>query len=332
MTTLIIAGVDKESGKTVVALGIALNHAGKIEYIKPIRGHLIKEDQLVFERDARLIKQVLGLEGSDSDISPIDLDPGQAIDVEGLVERIIALEAGSDLLLVEMGRTAEEGMSQETSAFHIAAALDVGIILVSDADPSHLDTILLQRAYAEANGVTIKGVIVNNDTDGQLAGLLRDNDIPVLGVVPFEPSLSWFRVSEVLEEVGGKCIAGSAGLDRVVENVVIGAMTAESALPLLRRIPRKAVITGGDRSDLQLAALTTDTSCLILTGGLPPTSHVMATAHEQGIPVIVMEGHTYSVTERFERLESRINPLDERVIGTIKDLIGDGVDLEQVLG
>ena len=328
MKTLVIAAVNRESGKTVVALGIALNHPGKVEYIKPIRGNLVKDDQAVYERDALLVQRVLGLEGSLGDISPIDLEPDRQVDVDALVARMKALAESSDLLLVEMGRSAEEGMCQGASAFDLVKALGADLVLVSASDPRLLDSVLLLRSYADSHDVGIKGVVVNNDQDGRLAQLLEGVGITVLGKVPFEPELAWFRVREILEDVGGECVAGSRGLDRTVENVVIGAMTAEVALTFMRRIPRKCVITGGDRTDLQLAALTTDTSCLVLTGGMRPNSHVMAEAHEQGVPIIVIQGDTYSVAERFERLEARIDPDDEEMVDRVKELIREHVDLD----
>ncbi len=331
MKTLIIASVNRESGKTVVALGIALNDPGKVEYFKPIMGSLRKVDKQVYEADVYLVREVLALESATADIKPIALELGKAVDVEALVDRLRSLAEGSDLLLVETGKTAESGLTWGISAFDIAAAMGEDLILVTDADPFHLDTVVMMCSFAKAKGVGIKGVIVNNDRDGQLADLLRSRDIPVLGVIPFEPRLRTFRVREILEEVGGECVAGSTGLDRTVENVVIGAMTVENALQFMRRIPKKAVITGGDRSDLQLAALTTDVSCLVLTGGIRPNSHVMAEAHDMGVPIIVISGHTYQVAERFERLESRINPEDQDMLGVIKDLIGINVDLDRLV-
>ncbi len=330
MNTLIIAAVNRESGKTVVALGIALNHPGKVDYIKPIRGTLVKVEEEVRERDAYLVHQALGLEGTGPDISPIILGSSQGVDVDALVTQLRTLARSSDLLLVETGQTAEMGLNEGVSAFDLAQAMGEDLVLVTDADESSLDTVLMMCDYARVKGVGVKGVIVNNDRDGRLTGLLEGKDIPVLGTIPHEPRLAMFRVREILEEVGGECVAGSSGLDRMVENVVIGAMTVDTALPIMRRIPKKCLITGGDRSDLQLAALTTDTSCLVLTGGIRPNSHVMAEAHDQGVPIIVITGHTYQVAERFERLESRINPEDEEMMAIIKDLIGDHVDLDRI--
>jgi BioD-like phosphotransacetylase family protein len=327
MNTLIIAAVNRESGKTVVALGIALNHPGKVDYIKPIRGTLVKVEEEVRERDAYLVHQALGLEGTGSDVSSISLGSTQGADADSLVSELRKMAQGSDLLLVETGQTAEMGLNEGVSAFDLAKAMEEELVLVTDADEYNLDTVLMMSDFAKTRGVGVKGVIVNNDRDGRLADLVRGKGIPVLGTIPYEPRLRTFRVKEILDEVGGECVAGSAGLDRMVENVVIGAMTVDTALPIMRRIPRKCVITGGDRSDLQLAALTTDVSALMLTGGIRPNSHVMAEAHEQDIPIIVITGHTYQVAERFERLESRINPDDEEMLAIIKDLIGNNVDL-----
>jgi BioD-like phosphotransacetylase family protein len=330
MNTLIIAAVNRESGKTVVALGIALNHPGKVDYIKPIRGSLVKVEQEVHERDVYLVHQALGLEGTGSNVSPISLGSAGGADAETLVSQLLKLAEGSDLLLVETGQTAEMGLNEGVSAFDLAKAMDEKLVLVTDADESHLDTILMMCDFAKVRGVEVRGVIVNNDRDGKLAVLVRGKGIPVLGTIPYEPQLRTFRVKEIMDEVGGECVAGSSGLDRTVENVVIGAMTVDTALPIMRRIPRKCVITGGDRSDLQLAALTTDVSALVLTGGIRPNSYVMAEAHEQGVPIIVISGHTYQVAERFERLESRINPDDEDMLKVIKDLIGNNVDLDLI--
>ena len=328
MNTLIIAAVNRESGKTVVALGIALNHPGKVDYIKPIRGALVKVEGEVRERDAYLVHHALGLEGTGSDGSPISLGPSQGVDAEALVARLRELARGSDLLLVETGQTAEMGLNEGVSAFDLGKALGEDLVLVTDASVQNLDTVLMMCEYAGTKGVGIKGVVVNNDRDGRLADLLRAKGIPVLGTVPHEPRLATFRVREILEEVGGECVAGSTGLERMVENVVIGAMTVDTALPIMRRIPGKCLITGGDRSDLQLAALTTDTACLVLTGGIRPNSHVMAEAHDQGVPVIVIAGHTYQVAERFERLETRIHPDDGEMLAVIRELIGGNVDLD----
>jgi len=62
---------------------------------------------------------------------------------------------------------------------------------------------------------------------------------------------------------------------------MVGAMNVDSALAHFRRQPNKAVITGGDRPDIQLAALETSTRCLILTGNLPPNPLIIGRAKSE---------------------------------------------------
>ena len=60
------------------------------------------------------------------------------------------------------------------------------------------------------------------------------------------------------------------------------------------------MITGGDRSDIQLAALETSTKCLILTGDLNPSPFVLNRADELGVPVLLVNMDTLGATEVVE--------------------------------
>jgi uncharacterized protein len=87
-----------------------------------------------------------------------------------------------------------------------------------------------------------------------------------------------------------------------VENMVVGAMTAEAALSRFRKQSNKAVITGGDRTDIQLAALETSTACLVLTGNLRPSPLVIKQAEEFGVPVLLVRQNTMETIEKIERV------------------------------
>ena len=137
-------------------------------------------------------------------------------------------------------------------------------------------------------------------------------------------------MSEIAESLNAEVLAGEEGLERTIEKTMVGGMTAESALKDMRRLPRKAMITGGDRSDMLTAALATDTSCLILTGGLYPARQILAKADELKVPVLLV-GHSTAVTaELVDRLIARINPNDTEKIEHIADLIRRHVNLEAI--
>jgi hypothetical protein len=66
------------------------------------------------------------------------------------------------------------------------------------------------------------------------------------------------------------------------------------------------VITGGDRIDVQLVALETSTSLLILTGNIQPSVQVINKAEEKQVPILVVAGDTLTSVERAEEMFGRV--------------------------
>ena len=98
----------------------------------------------------------------------------------------------------------------------------------------------------------------------------------------------------------------SSGLENRVEMNVIGAMNAQAALKYLRQVKKAAVVTGGDRVDLALAALDQDVSCLILTGFMQPDNVVITAANDKKIPILLSPSDTYTTMRNLERLRPGI--------------------------
>jgi len=91
--------------------------------------------------------------------------------------------------------------------------------------------------------------------------------------------------------------------DVLIERMIVGAMNVEQALPRIRRVSgAKAVITGGDRADMQLVALETATKCLVLTGHLRPVPEVLRRAEESGVPVLLVRGSTMETVGAIEQV------------------------------
>lgn len=127
------------------------------------------------------------------------------------------------------------------------------------------------------------------------------------------------------EQIGGELIneAAAVGLNNRVETTVIGAMNAQAALKYLRQVKKAAVITGGDRSDLALAALNEgDVSALILTGFIQPDFKVITAANEKGIPIILSSSDTFTTVRNLERLKPGIQEDEmEKVLKTMEESI-----------
>ena len=112
-------------------------------------------------------------------------------------------------------------------------------------------------------------------------------------------------------------------------------MSAESALTYLRRKANKAVITGGDRPDIQAAELETSTLCLILTGNIRPSPQILGRAEEQGVPIILTRFDTMTAIEHSEKFFGRTRFHQEKKIEVFEKLLNEYMDfgaLYQALG
>ncbi|MEM1368993.1 MAG: DRTGG domain-containing protein, partial [Cyanobacteria bacterium P01_H01_bin.15] len=62
-----------------------------------------------------------------------------------------------------------------------------------------------------------------------------------------------------------------------------------------------AIVTGSDRTELQLAALETSAHCLILTGNMPPQSLILNRAEDLEIPILSVHLDTLTTVEIIEQ-------------------------------
>ncbi len=119
-------------------------------------------------------------------------------------------------------------------------------------------------------------------------------------------------------------------MNDLVEKFVIGAMNVSSALKHFRQSRNKAVITGGDRADIQLAALETSTRCLILTGEMYPNPTILTRAEEVGTTVIVVNQDTAEAVERCEALMGHLSLSAPKKIEQVKKTFKTSVDTRKL--
>ena len=141
----------------------------------------------------------------------------------------------------------------------------------------------------------------------------------VLGIIPRNTVIAAPTVKTYFDVLGGELLTGEDNLNDLVEEVMVGAMSLDGAISYMRRAPNKAFITGGDRSDLALAALETSTSVIILTGGMYPDVRVIARAADKSVPVILVHHDTYTTIEKLREVSRKLGPEDKQAIAAAKD-------------
>ncbi len=189
------------------------------------------------------------------------------------------------------------------------------IFIETESSDNCIDNLFFTKKYFDFRNMGIRGVIFNKIDYDYMARIkeLEDNhikryNISLIGIVEKSMELMSLRVSEVQQGIGGDFIneITAPGLNSLVENYIIGAMNTQSALKYLRQVRKAAFITGGDRSDLILAAINQDISCLILTGFIQPDIKVITAANERGIPIILSPSDTYTTMRNLMHLRPGI--------------------------
>jgi BioD-like phosphotransacetylase family protein len=320
MKALYITAVVTYSGKTALAAGIGLKlqEAGhKVGYFKPVSTQPFFVNGKLVDEDAEFITRTLHLDTPLSEMSSVVVDDAMLDSIlEGRsnreflkdVEKSYAkLSVGKDVLIVEGGGSMREGTAINLSAANLVTELKMptlGVVRYRDG-LMLIDDILSLKTRL---GDHVLGVVINAVPPGameyakaKIGPFLEKNGVRVYGVLPHDQSLMSLTVSELVSITSAKVLVEGAS-KKLVENLSVGAMSVESALPRFRRTLNKAVITGGDRADIQAAALETSTVALVLTGNLQPNSTVLQRAEENGVAVLMVPGSTMETVEAVEKV------------------------------
>ncbi|MBM4237839.1 MAG: phosphotransacetylase [Euryarchaeota archaeon] len=281
--------------------------------------------------DAHLMKKALNLDLDEESLSPCRYDLFRPTTMDRVLKSYDKAKCDCDYMFIEGAHLIQTGYLHNVSGLAISEAVGAEVILVTTSQPQWLERVgMLKRLMECAYKINFKGVVLNQTDDPAYEALLEEKGIKVIGSIPMMKQLKYFRVKEVAEALGADIVVGEEGLNKVVEEVTIGAMRPESAIKYLRRLAKKAVITGGDRPDIQMAALSTDTSCIILTGGFYPEKTVIAKAYEEQVPVLLVRYDTMTTAEMVEHLIARIDPDDQAKVDMITKVVRDHVDLDAI--
>ena len=159
---------------------------------------------------------------------------------------------------------------------------------------------------------------------------LAKHRIPLLGVLPEVRGLSAFTVGDLANQLNAEILTRFYRPQVMVETLTIGAMTAETAREQFRKYPRQAVITGGDRTDIQLAALKRLTAALILTGNLRPNPLVVKQAEEFGVSVLLVRGNTMETIEKIEGIYGKTRLGQPSKLRQFEELSANRIDFKRL--
>jgi BioD-like phosphotransacetylase family protein len=195
------------------------------------------------------------------------------------------------------------------------------------------DTLAAQTRLGELLG----GVVINRVpadamefVTSQAIPYLESKGIPVFGVLPETRTLEALTSQELRDVLEAELLTESYNPEALIESLMVGAMTADSALHRFRKQTNKAVITGGDRSDIQLAALETSTTALVLTGNLHPSPLVVKQAEDLGVAVFLVPESTIETVEKVERIFGKTRMGQIAKLEKFESLVDQYINLDKL--
>jgi len=349
MKSVYVTSVERYSGKTATCLALGKHFQAdgyRVGYLKPVSLQPWRVADKMADEDAAFAKEVLGLAAEPWELSPVvvtsdflraHLRSETETDLTRKVKAACeAARASYDILLLEGGGSLREGYVVGLPTPTVATYCGGGVLaIVKYRDEVRvLDDALAARILL---GEALCGIIINRVPTGTAAFVsevavpyLEKQGIAVLGVLPEVRSLEALMVAELTDVLEAEVLTEHFSPEALVETLTVGAMTAEVALSRFRKQTNKAVITGGDRADIQLAALETSTTCLILTGNLRPSPLIVKQADEFGVAVLLVRTSTLQTVEAIEGIFGKTRLGQPAKLQQFEALLAEHVDLERL--
>jgi BioD-like phosphotransacetylase family protein len=349
MNSLYITGAERYSGKTAtcLALGVRFQQDGyRIGYLKPLSLQPWRIGNRITDEDAAFVKKIFNLPAEPWELSPVVitpeflrerlLNPNPEDLMEKVVEAYKKASQDKDILILEGGGSLREGYVVGLPTVGVVSRLGSQALVIAKyrEDIRMLDDVLSTQVRL---GESFCGILINrvpNDASDFVNKIavpfLEKKKVKVFGVLPEERGLSALTVGELTTLLEAEVLTKYQRSEALVENLTVGAMTAEAALSRFRRSSNKAVITGGDRTDIQLAALETSTTCLILTGNLRPSPLVIKQAEEFGIAVLLVRTNTMETIEQIEKFFGKTRLGQTAKLKQFQSLLDTHLDIERL--
>ena len=354
MKPLYIGATLKDCGKTSVSLGLMQMLKAKglnPGYCKPVGQHYVRYHEKNIDEDGVLFHQVFDLKDEPYYLSPIAIERGftrkfiNNPDVAPMEKEIIRchdeLLKKHPMVIIEGTGHAGVGSCFGLSNARVAELLGAKVVIVTSGGIGRpIDEIAMSLALFADHDVEVIGVILNKvlpekydkvrDTVDKGLKLLGTR---LVGAIPYDRSLTTFTVGQLAEEFNYQVFCGVDALSNVIEDTAVAAMEPQNLLQHINT--NTLVITPGDRIDnilVSLLVLSKDTTNggLILTGGFEPHPMIEPLLKNSGIPVLMSNEGTFTVSARMKDLGFKIRSWDTAKVQRLRQLVEENVDIQLI--
>lgn len=354
---LYVAASRQHVGKTTSTLGLVsafLNEGINIGYCKPIGQKFIRD--MYVDKDTLLFADLIQFNIRPEVHSPVVL-PGKKVremilepTKNDFTERIIKarseLESLHDLTIYEGTGHPGVGSVVGHSNAKVAKLLDAGVIMIVEGGiGSTIDMLHMCTALFREEKVPIVGVIINKVRVDKLDKVskylniwLKQQGIPLLGILPYDETLAYPLMSAVADAIKATVMLHDDMLDNRVQGMIAGSLVDLKELKSFqdilliasyRTINRaiKRVRTFSDLKGIDGCPL----SGVIVTGEAEIDDESLDYIKKHKIPLLLSNFDTYGAVLKISRIEVKINRHTPWKVKRAIELIESNVDLKQIL-
>lgn len=354
-----VAASSQHVGKTTTTLGLtaAYQQLGlNVGYCKPVGQKFLDIQNLKVDKDCILFADLIGFEIDPSVHSPVILPKGATkqflenpdnYDFETSVQRAKKYrDVHDDITIYEGTGHTGVGSVVNLSNARVAKMLDAGVVMVLEGGIGKtIDMFNMTTAMFREENVPIIGIIINKVLPSKIDQVrkyvelwLKDKNIPLLGVVPYDETLAHPLLRTVSKSLKGDVLFYKENLDNRVENMLAGSLVDLKGLRDSQNILLIASNRTVDRALKKVKAYSKHSEVddspltgLVITGEGELESESLEYIHEHRIPVINTHFDTYGSVTKIHSLEVKINRRTPWKVKRAVEMVKQYIDLDKIL-
>ncbi len=293
---------------------------------------------MIADKDAVLFSEVIGFDMKPEWHSPVIIargvtkkyieDPNRFDFEKRLAHAAQVLDGQYDVVVYEGTGHPGVGSVCDLSNARVAKMLDAGVVMIVEGGIGRtIDKLWMSTALFREEKVPILGVIVNKvkpekieDLSFYLDKSLKRMGVPLLGILPYDPTLSFPIMETVKQAIHGNVLLNGHRLNNKVEDIIAGSLvdaeefSTHKNMLLVASIKRlNEAIDKIEKISKLKNLTTTPLSGVIVTGdGRHAKWYDEADLNnpyfrKYNIPVITTKLDTYGSVVKISRIEVKIN-------------------------
>lgn len=358
MKAIYVAATSQHVGKTTSTLGLYAmlkNQGYNVGYCKPVGQKFLDINNDKVDKDALLFAEMMKFDLVAKLHSPVILGKGATesyIDnpsefnyPDNVAYASKILSNQYDVVVYEGTGHPGVGSVVDLSNADVAKMIGAGVIMVVEGGiGSTIDLLTLCLARFEQKEVPLLGVIVNKVLPDKIGKIkfyieqyLESKGIPLLGILPYVPSLAFPLMRTVTKAIAGEVLSNGHQMNNKIEDILAGSLVEMDNLSSFENIllvsSGRTVGAAIDKIKL-ISDIMDDTksplSGIIVTGPTDLPDETMAYINKFEIPLVKTNLDTYGSVMKISKIEVKINTRTPWKVQEAINLFAQNVDSEKI--